>query len=607
MTLRARLTLAFAVVSLSSLVGLAAASWWAVSTPFERSADRELQAMVSAVQADLARGSGELTERLDQLANELSRTSAARPGADLLAAAADGHSGALFELKQWLEERANASGVDLLKVVRDDGTVLAAYPYQATALSPHFADYSAVQLAQANAAPTARYEKIVDPSGEQVEKKVPALLGTRSIANGRAVLVAGTFLDQAYVDRVSRLVRGTAVLLGAHEALQEPKDSDRTLVRTLPQPLQEYARIGFKSGTYRQGADYRFEPIELNPAEAGAPGADSLWLVVGISESGLVAARRAITLAFVALGLFFGLASFLAGTALSRRFSSPIEELEKGAAAIAGGDLDYRVPAVAEGEVGHLVDAFNQMAEDLKQNREQLARSERVAAWREMARMIAHEIKNPLTPIQLAVQTTQRARREGHEDFDEIFEESAGAILEEVNRLRSLVQEFSEFARMPPPNLGSEDLNEVVRGALGLFTGLPGSVKLETELGEKLPPVHIDPDQISRAVLNLVSNAAEAIEEDGGSGRIVVRTTGSSDALEGVALQITDDGPGMDEQTRQNLFTPYFTTKSNGTGLGMAIVHRIVTDHGGKIDVESQPGSGTTICVYLPRHSEGSG
>ena len=591
MSLRARLTLAFAVVSFVSLTGLAAASLWAVSAPFEDSAKRQLEGATAFVSADVGRAARELDERLQVLAVELERFSVAE---DVLAAAADKHTGSVSDLQRWISTEARSTDVDLMKVVRDDGMVVAAHPFSASIFSPSTVDHASVEAAKRGEGPSTRYE-LIGP-----EERVPALLAATPMANGRVVLVVGTFLDQAYVDRVAQMAGGAVVLVGTDESLASPAASDRALLDALPKTIEELGRVGYR-GNFREGVAYRHHAIQLPTRGEDVIEATTLWMVVGVSDAGLVAARRRITLVFVGLGVVFLLFSFLAGGALSRRFSAPIESLEQGAAAIAAGDLDHRVPpASSAGEIDRLIHAFNQMAEDLKNNREQLARSERVAAWREMARMIAHEIKNPLTPIQLAVQTTQRARAEDRDDFDEIFEESANAILEEVSRLRNLVQEFTEFARMPAPNLEPQELNEVIKSALGLFTGLPDHVKLTTSLARDLPVVDVDRDQISRVVVNLVSNAAEAIEDAESTGNIEVATASeSNNGATWVTLRVRDDGPGVDEETREKLFTPYFTTKSNGTGLGLAIVHRIVSDHQGRIEVDSTQGRGTTFTIWL--------
>jgi nitrogen fixation/metabolism regulation signal transduction histidine kinase len=285
--------------------------------------------------------------------------------------------------------------------------------------------------------------------------------------------------------------------------------------------------------------------------------------------------------------------ALLLGAAVARRTSQPLVELADGARAVSRGELEVQVRARGQDEVGELGRAFNKMTADLKGAREQLVRAERVAAWREIAQRIAHEIKNPLTPIQMAIETLERARKRGADGFDALFAESARTVLDEVARLKTIVAEFSSFARLPAPELAPCDLGEVVEAALALYAA--GQVPLERELAAGLPKVRADRDQMMQVLVNLLENARDAIaaREDG---RIHVRTR----AVDGrVELEVADNGPGLSPEARDKLFTPYFTTKTGGTGLGLAIVHRIVTDHGGEIRIAGE--GGATFTIVLPR------
>jgi nitrogen fixation/metabolism regulation signal transduction histidine kinase len=225
------------------------------------------------------------------------------------------------------------------------------------------------------------------------------------------------------------------------------------------------------------------------------------------------------------------------------------------------------------------------MIRELSSAREELVRAERVAAWREIAQRIAHEIKNPLTPIQMAVETLQRAQKKADAGmFEELFVESSKTILDEVARLKHIVAEFSQFARMPPPRLAPLDLKEVVESTLPLYTGA-----VEKEL--HAAPAQADRDQIVQVLLNLLENARDAAGSDG---KVTVRTRRSNGRVE---LEVADSGPGLSDEARSRLFTPYFTTKTKGTGLGLAICHRIVSDHGGEIRVANDNGAVFTISL----------
>jgi two-component system, NtrC family, nitrogen regulation sensor histidine kinase NtrY len=220
-----------------------------------------------------------------------------------------------------------------------------------------------------------------------------------------------------------------------------------------------------------------------------------------------------------------------------------------------------------------------------------------VAAWREMARRLAHELKNPIFPIQLSIETLRRVLDQDDGDprrFSELFLESSETILDELRSLRKIIDEFSDFARMPRPQLARLDVNAVVSRALDLYRPRADSVAIEAALGGALPQVNGDKDQLGRALGNLISNALDAMPD---GGRLAVRTAAAPGV---VTVEVEDSGPGLTEDQKTRLFTPYFTTKKGGTGLGLAIVQGIVSDHGGRIQVRSEPGHGTSFTLVLP-------
>ena len=286
----------------------------------------------------------------------------------------------------------------------------------------------------------------------------------------------------------------------------------------------------------------------------------------------------------------------LTGFALSFSITKPVARLRDAAAEMASGNLDVRIADHTGGEVGELVSAFNHMAEQLQENQKRLLQTERIAAWQEIARHLAHEIKNPLMPIRTSLANLRVCMEKAPEKFAEIFPESSQSILEEVETLRHLADEFSRFARLPAPNLKPNNLNGVVQKCLTLY-GADSSTEIRFEPGE-LPEFSFDSEQISEVIHNLVQNAVDAVEPNG---MIKVSTeTVREQNRQFVRLTVHDNGKGMDEETRRQVFKPYFTTKKKGTGLGLAIVHRIVTEHGGNIYVESGPGKGTQFEVLLP-------
>jgi two-component system, NtrC family, nitrogen regulation sensor histidine kinase NtrY len=225
-----------------------------------------------------------------------------------------------------------------------------------------------------------------------------------------------------------------------------------------------------------------------------------------------------------------------------------------------------------------------------------LMRAQKVAAWGEVARKLAHEIKNPLTPIQLSAQRVRKAWLKSDPDFEKIVTECTRAIVDEVEALKNLVDEFAQFARLPAASLQTASLHDVIDQALSLYDGLFPGVAFERRLALDLPPLRLDPDQMKRALINLVDNAVEATE---GKGRILVAT--EYDRAEGRArLVVADDGPGIAPADRDRLFVPHFSTKKRGSGLGLAIVNRIVQEHLGAIRAEDNAPRGARFVVELP-------
>jgi two-component system, NtrC family, nitrogen regulation sensor histidine kinase NtrY len=225
-----------------------------------------------------------------------------------------------------------------------------------------------------------------------------------------------------------------------------------------------------------------------------------------------------------------------------------------------------------------------------------LIRAQKVAAWREVARRLAHEIKNPLTPIQLSAERMRRKLSDLEPSQNELVQECTTTIIGEVEALKSLVDEFSQFARMPPPRAVSIDLNQLLNDALALYNGLFSEVRFERRFSSRLPQVRVDPEQLRRVVINLVDNAIEVMNR---SGTIAIETCHEA-SNNIVRLIVADNGPGIPEGERDKLFLPYYSTKGRGSGLGLAIVRRIVAEHGGSIEVADNLPRGTRFTIELP-------
>lgn len=423
-------------------------------------------------------------------------------------------------------------------------------------------------------------------------ERVPALVAAVTIEddNGRPALVVygGVRLDADLLDAIARGAGATLILKAPAVAAEHfPRGAP-------PSDTAKHVGIIEVPALSREG-------VTSTPAQIG--------VVVDIGR--LVHARRRVLGLAGGLGVAALCGAVLAGAWLSRRISRPIVELSRAAAAIGAGDLGVHVPGGGRDEVGVLVRAFNEMVGEIKESRERVARAERVAAWREAARRIAHEIKNPLFPMQMAMDTLRKAFRTQHPELPAIAEESTKVVLEEIRSISTLVSEFSEFARLPRPRLEAVDPVSLLAhaGSLHAHRSTPPGAT-EPPLGARLvfdrarlerlglPRVMADAEQIARVLTNLVKNAVEAIGERPGKVTLDAEPARRG-GRNGVSLVVRDDGPGMTEEVRVRLFEPYFTTKAEGTGLGLSIVERIVAEHDGALDVESEVGRGTVFRVWL--------
>jgi nitrogen fixation/metabolism regulation signal transduction histidine kinase len=256
------------------------------------------------------------------------------------------------------------------------------------------------------------------------------------------------------------------------------------------------------------------------------------------------------------------------------------------------------VPEGGRDEVGVLARSFNHMTEQLANQREKLVQTERVAAWRELARRLAHELKNPLFPLQLTVENLVRARQLPAEEFDEVFNESTQTLSMEIGNLKKIIGRFSDFSKMPKPDLERVEAKDIVARARSLYAaGREDGPKIivATDVDDRPMPLMVDPELLHRALSNLVLNAKDAMPE---GGTVTISAHPKGDVIE---LRVADTGQGMTPEECERLFTPYYTTKQHGTGLGLAIVQSVVTDHAGTISVESCEGRGATFVITLPR------
>jgi two-component system, NtrC family, nitrogen regulation sensor histidine kinase NtrY len=591
MSFRVKLLLIFTLIIAAS-VGLVA---WGVSLStqkaFEEFDEQRTNAIVAQFRREFQQRGTEISARVRAIAdNEATLRMAidlSRPEADASVYVNDAHS------------LADSSQLDFLDLATNDGTLVSSaeyparfgYKYDWLATREDWNTQSAflgrVDLADNNVdlgflsvrVVSVGDKKLYVIGGERLDK---AFLSTLELPAGMRVLLYSNFEPGFSPDALAD-ASGPVIGADRFESLIEKEQQ---------QPATTQQRINWSTDP-TSGEEFTAIPLQ---GRAG----DLLGVfLVGSSRRELVA-----QLAFIrSLAIVVGGAGILLGMILSwwiaARVTRPIVRLARAADAVAAGNWEARVRVRSRDEVGRLGTAFNKMTRQLAEQQERLVQSERVAAWRELARRLAHELKNPLFPLQITVENLQRAREQGGEQFDEVFFESTAALKAELESLKAIVTRFSDFAKMPTPEFERVDLNEVVRSAVRVFEpqfsalGRP-PIAAEFSLDDRLPLVEADPVLLHRALENLVLNAMDAMPS---GGTITLR----SSQKDGHAhLEVSDTGEGLAKEECERLFTPYYTTKRHGTGLGLAIVQSVVSDHAGTVTVASVPGHGTTFRIELP-------
>jgi signal transduction histidine kinase len=323
-------------------------------------------------------------------------------------------------------------------------------------------------------------------------------------------------------------------------------------------------------------------------------------LLVGSSRRQLVLLTNRIVMTSAAVAAGALLIGLLVSFWVSARITRPVRELADGSREVAAGRWDTRIDVRGLDEIGQLGIAFNDMTRTLAIQRDRLLQTERVAAWRELARRLAHELRNPLFPLQITVENLQRSKQLDAKQFLEVFNESTATLKVELANLNAIVGRFSDFSKMQVPQFVRMDVNEALRNIIRLFepqfnvVGKP-AITAEYALAESLPEIDADPVLVHRAFQNLVLNALDVMPA---GGTLTLRT---AERGANVLIEISDSGEGLTPEECARLFTPYYTTKQQGTGLGLAIVQSIISDHHGTIGVSSEPGHGTTFRIELPK------
>ena len=591
MSLRQKLLLLF---SLTVAAAVAAVAWTVlvrVRQVFEHRNQEETALFVSQFQREFQHRSAEVAAAVDHLAGQERVRSMA------------------FELVQsndaapFLREAqalAQDAQLDFLEIVGPDGNIVSSAQW------PARFGYPEPAASKASQAPFLKREEM--PDGESAL----GLFAVRPIGGAEPAvrLIGGRRLDQSFLADLP-VAQGMQVALYSEQGDSGSSATafDPKRLITATDDFSGAAKYGSliaearKSGQQASGILYPTSRREDSVTATAIPLKNSTGnvmavLAVAISRGSLVAEQQQIRA--IAYGVAGGgiLLAIIFSLWIAARVSRPVEELARAAEEVAGGSWDARVPVRGRDEVAVLAQSFNHMTEELASQRERLVQSERVAAWRELARRLAHELKNPLFPLQLTVENLVRARELPPAEFDEVFNESTQTLSVEIGNLKKIIGRFSDFSKMPKPELERIDAKEVVERVRALYaTGSDTGPKIELAANiENAPmPLMADPDLLHRALSNLVLNAKDAMPE---GGRVTISARNRDGKVE---LRVADTGLGMTTEECERLFTPYYTTKQHGTGLGLAIVQSVVADHAGTIAVESCEGQGATFVITLPR------
>ena len=319
-----------------------------------------------------------------------------------------------------------------------------------------------------------------------------------------------------------------------------------------------------------------------------------LQLIVAKSRKDLDQRLRQLDRVLLMTGGATLIAAILIAVVLARSLANPLADLSQEVREVVAGD-PREVTVRGTAEVKHLAEAFNKTLRDLAALRRRHAAIERIAAWREVARRVAHEIKNPLTPIRSSIETLRRLKDRDDPKFDEYFQEATKGILDDVHRIATIASDFARFARLPSPRPSPVDVAEVARTTVSMHASAGIPIELRASA---CPTIQADRDQLAQMLINLLQNAMDAVRSGTEAPRIEV-IVAPRDA-DHVRIEVRDNGPGVAADLVPRLFEPYVTTKDHGTGLGLPIVQRIVVEHGGEIAYEQAPNGGACFAVVLP-------
>ncbi len=593
MSFRTKLFLIFMVTVLGSVSIVAYGVTRFTRTAFEEMDTQRTEAIVAQFQKEIAQRRDETAQQVKNIADaDITLRAAidlARPSADQslyvhdATGAAQDHQMDFVELVGW-DGTVISSAQYPSRVGHKEDWVTAAKDWNATTAflkREDLADGAALSLAAVRSVSGGNNKSLYIIGGRRLDQN---FLSTLVLPSGmRAFLYVN--LDPGFSP--------AALLSGVKDGVEQPERLQPLIDQIRRQPQTLVQTINWNSDATSAETFHAMPLVGRNNELLGV-------LLVGSSRKELVLLTNRIVITAVAVAAGALLIGLLVSLWVAARITRPVRELAEGAREVAAGRWETRIDVRGLDEIGQLGIAFNDMTRTLASQRDKLLQTERVAAWRELARRLAHELRNPLFPLQITVENLQRAKQLDAKQFLEVFNESTATLKVELANLNAIVGRFSDFSKMPAPQFARVDVNEALRNIIRLFepqfnvVGKP-AIAAEYFLTEPLPEIDADAVLLHRAFQNLVLNAVDAMPT---GGTLTLRTF---ERGANVLIEITDSGAGLTPEECARLFTPYYTTKQQGTGLGLAIVQSIVTDHHGTIGVSSEEGQGTTFRIELPK------
>ncbi len=559
MSFRLRLSFAFAVVASCAVLVIATITFSLAMRNFRQNDAQIADALLGQVQRDLERTGEELT----RVAGEL----AASDSIQRVIADPDP-----FTHVDDAATLAHARGLEFLELLRPDGTVISSAHWPA-----RYGYKSSLPLGREGAFAA----HIETAMGEQL-----VILAVRRSPS--IVVVSGSSIPRS----LAKLKLPSDVSLWIFEPQNRAVSTAGTHSATAA-PLAEVVekRIADHTTAFSD-SNFSYSVLPISPENEP----QTAYVIVGRSIGPRQQFQRGLIISAILSLLVAILVGAVLGSVVARRITEPVEDLAHAAARVAAGDWQQRVAVRSSDEIGQLGESFNRMTSDLVSQRDKLVQAERVAAWRELARRLAHELKNPLFPLQLTIETMEKARQMNSPDLPEIVRDGTRTLHEEFTQLKNVIARFSDFSKMPAPELQNVDVNALTQAAAQLQQSVLQAKGIRSSMTLDPGPVFAsaDPVLLRRAVDNLILNAIDAMPS---GGTLNLRTSRTD---ERAVIEVADTGSGLTPEECERLFTPYYTTKQHGTGLGLAIVQSIVSDHGGQISVRSEKGSGTTFRMEFP-------